>query len=83
LSEVADAMIEAQRRAEAEIPLEEVYKRWPVSTDPEVHVQALLALFTTGVTHVLVHSGQSDQLRVIRFYGQEVLPRMRQLLPRP
>jgi F420-dependent hydroxymycolic acid dehydrogenase len=72
-----------QQRAEAEIPLEEVYQRWPVSTDPDVHVQALLTLFTSGVTHVLVHSGQPDQLRVIRFYGQEVLPRVRQLLQAP
>jgi len=66
-----------QQRAEAEIPLEQVYQEWPVSTDAEVHVQALTELFTSGATHVNIHCGQADQRRVIDFYGQEVLPRLR------
>ena len=66
-----------QQRAEAEIPLEQVYKDWPVSTDPNVHVQALTELFDSGVTQVNIHSGQADQKRVIDFYGKEVLPRLR------
>jgi hypothetical protein len=43
-----------------------------------VHAQALLQLFNDGVTHVSVHSGQPHQLQVINFYGQQVLPRVRQ-----
>jgi G6PDH family F420-dependent oxidoreductase len=66
-----------QQRAAAEIPLEQVYQEWPVSTDAEVHVQALTELFTSGATHVNIHCGQADQRRVIDFYGQEVLPRLR------
>jgi F420-dependent hydroxymycolic acid dehydrogenase len=62
------------------VPLEEVYKNWPVSLDPDVHVQALMQLFNAGVTQVYVHSGQQDQMRVINFYGQQVLPRLRQQL---
>jgi TAT-translocated FGD2 family F420-dependent dehydrogenase len=67
-----------QRKADTEIPLEEVYKEWPVSTDPDVHVKAILKLFGQGATTVFVHSGQADQQRVIEFYGQQVLPRLRQ-----
>jgi len=68
---------EIQRRAEAEIPLEEVYKDFIVSTDPEVHVKALQEAFKGGASEVHVHSGQADQRRVIEFYGKEVLPRLR------
>lgn len=66
-------------RAEIEIPLEEVYKDWPISTDPNVHVQALQKLFDMGATQVFVHSGQLDQQRVINFYAQSVLPRWKRL----
>jgi coenzyme F420-dependent glucose-6-phosphate dehydrogenase len=69
-----------QERAAAEVPLEKVYKEWPVSTDPEVHAQSLLELFQAGVTEAHVHSGQHDQMRVIDFYGREVLPRVRRRL---
>jgi F420-dependent hydroxymycolic acid dehydrogenase len=68
---------EIQRRAEAELPLEEVYKSFTVSTDPEVHVKALQEAFKGGATEVHIHSGQADQRRVIEFYGKEVLPRLR------
>jgi hypothetical protein len=68
---------EIEQRAKAEIPLEEVYKEWPVSTDPEVHAKAIHGLFDSGATEVHIHSGQQDQKRVIQFYGKEVLPRLR------
>lgn len=74
-SEITDpATIES--RARAEVPLETVYRDWPISTDPDVHLQALTKLFDAGVTAVLVHSGQEDQMRVIDFYGTRVLPRV-------
>jgi TAT-translocated FGD2 family F420-dependent dehydrogenase len=66
-----------QQRAEAEIPLEQVYKEWPVSTDPEVHVKTVTELFNSGATIVNIHSGQADQKKVIEFYGKEVLPRLK------
>src|SRR5580658_3211602 len=63
-----------QDRANAELPLEKVYGRWPISTDPDVHVKALMELFASGATIVNVHSGQADQRAVIDFYGSHVLP---------
>jgi hypothetical protein len=42
---------------------------------PDVHAKALIELFRSGAT-VNVHSGQSDQRRVIDFYGEHVLPKV-------
>lgn len=66
-----------QQRAEAEIPLEEVYKGLVISTAPDVHVKALQDAFRGGASEVHIHAGQPDQRRVIQFYGKEVLPRLR------
>lgn len=67
---------EIQRQAKAEIPLEQVFADWPVSTDPNVHIKAVEELFQSGVTIVNIHNGQADQERVIEFYGKEVLPKV-------
>ncbi len=67
---------EIQRQAKAEIPLEQVYADWPVSTDPNVHIKAIEELFQSGATIVNIHSGQADQERVVEFYGKEVLPKV-------
>ena len=64
-----------QRRAEQEIPLEQVYSSWIIGEDPEVHIEGLKKLFDAGVTSVIVHSAQADQERVIDFYGKSVLPK--------
>ena len=68
---------EIQRRAEAEIPLEKVYRDWPVSTDPGQHITVINELFDSGATIVNIHTGQADQMRVIEFYGNEVLPHVK------
>lgn len=75
LTQVPDP-IEIQRRAEQEVPLEQVYSGWPVSPDPQVHAQALQKLIDNGATYIFVHSPQGDQRRVVEFYGHEVLPRL-------
>jgi F420-dependent hydroxymycolic acid dehydrogenase len=69
---------EIQRQAEAEIPIEQIVKEWPVSTDPKRHVAVVSELFDSGATIVNIHSGQADQKRVIDFYGSHVLPALRQ-----
>lgn len=67
---------EIQRRAESEIPLEQVYGDWPVGTDPNAHLKVINELFESGATIVNIHSGQADQERLIEFYGREVLPKI-------
>lgn len=66
-----------QRRAEQQVKLEDVYARWTVGEDPDVHVRAIEWLAEAGATDVFIHSGQPDQQRVIDFYAREVLPRVR------
>ena len=69
-----------QDRATAELALDKVYGKWPISTDPDVHVKKLIELFDSGATIVNVHSGQADQRHVIEFYGKHVLPRVHEQL---
>jgi TAT-translocated FGD2 family F420-dependent dehydrogenase len=68
---------EIQRRAEAELPIEKVTEGWPISTDPAVHAKTISELFDSGATIVNIHTGQHDQMRVIDFYGKQVLPRVK------
>jgi TAT-translocated FGD2 family F420-dependent dehydrogenase len=67
-------------QAREQIPAEQVIKTYTVSEDPEPHVKKLVELFRGGVTQVYVHSGQSDQRRVIDLYGREVIPAVRREL---
>ncbi len=69
--------ITIQQHAEQNIPLEDVYGQWMVSTDPEAHARAIQELLDKGVTHVFVHSAQPDQAAVAEFFGRQVLPRVR------
>ncbi len=66
-----------QRRAEDKLRVEDVASQFLVSGEPERHVRRLRQIMDLGATDVVVHSGQSDQLRAIHFYGREVLPRLR------
>jgi hypothetical protein len=68
---------EIQQRTEKEIPLDKVYKDWPVSTESTAHLKVITELFDSGVTSVNIHSGQADQARVIDFYGKEVMPHLK------
>jgi alkanesulfonate monooxygenase SsuD/methylene tetrahydromethanopterin reductase-like flavin-dependent oxidoreductase (luciferase family) len=67
---------EIEKRAKAELPLDQVYGDWPVSTDPAVLIAAIQKLFDSGATIVNIHSGQPDQMQVLEFYGKNVLPRL-------
>ncbi|MGE5334821.1 MAG: TIGR03557 family F420-dependent LLM class oxidoreductase [Nitrososphaerota archaeon] len=71
-----------QQRATRDIPLSQVYADWPVSNDPEPHIEGLQKLVDGGVSHIFVHSPQPDQQRVIRFYGERVLPKISRAVKR-
>ena len=70
-----------QRAAEQRLPLEEVYGRWIVGTDPEHHVRGIQKLLDEGATDVFIHSGQADQRRVMDFYARHVVPHVRRREP--
>jgi len=63
-----------QQKAEREIPLETVYKDWPVGTDPEVHIRKIQELGAKGATHVVITTATPNQREVIEFYGSKVIP---------
>lgn len=66
-----------QRRAEEDVTIEEVLKKWKIGSDPQVHIEAVQELIDGGVSTIFVHSAQPDQERVIEFYGKEVLPHVK------
>ncbi|HVN19044.1 MAG TPA: hypothetical protein VMU05_09740 [Dongiaceae bacterium] len=68
---------EIQQQADSQIPLQQVYADWPVSTDPNVHIKAISDLYDSGVTIANIHTAQPDQERVIEFYGREIIPRLK------
>ena len=69
--------VEIRQRADAEVPLRDVYKKWVISQSPDAHAQAILGLLNAGISHVQVHSPQQDQPPVIDFFGKQVLPIIR------
>lgn len=69
---------EIQRQTESEIPPEQLISEWPLGTDRAVHADVIAKLFDSGVAIVNIHSGQSDQKKVIEFYASNVLPKLRQ-----
>ena len=65
-----------QRRAERDVSLDQTYGNWVISEDPQEHLQALQRLIDGGVTHIFLQSPQQDQEKVIKFYADNVLPRI-------
>jgi len=57
-----------QRHADSEIPIEKALSSWAVGTDPAMHIKKVHELFDSGVTIVNIHSGQSDQKKLLEFY---------------
>lgn len=68
---------EIDRRAQAEVPLDDVLTMWTVSPDPQEHIAKLQELIEGGVTHIYVHAGNQDQQRAVQFYRDQVLPAVR------
>ncbi len=64
-------------RLAAELPLEQAASRWLVSDDPEEHVEQIRPYVELGFRHLVFHAPGDDQVRFLRLYGREVLPRLR------
>ncbi|HYM51064.1 MAG TPA: glucose-6-phosphate dehydrogenase (coenzyme-F420) [Candidatus Limnocylindrales bacterium] len=67
---------EMERRA-AEVA-DQAHRRWLVSNDPEEHLEQLRPYLELGFTHLVFHAPGPDQVRFLRLYGKEVLPRLRE-----
>lgn len=67
--------VDIERQA-AQIPLKQIYDKWTVSADPQIHIQTIQHLIDAGASQVSIHSPQGDQRKVIEFFGREVLPQV-------
>jgi coenzyme F420-dependent glucose-6-phosphate dehydrogenase len=72
--------IEMQRLADA-MSAEDAASRFIVSTDPDEHVAAILRYVDLGFTNLIFHAPGPDQARFLRLYGEEILPRLRAVVP--
>ena len=61
------------------LPVDDVARRWIVSTDPDEHAERLLPYLDLGFTHLIFHAPGPDQQRFLALYSAEVLPRLRRL----
>jgi F420-dependent hydroxymycolic acid dehydrogenase len=68
---------EIRRLAEARTTPEHVLASWIVSTDPQVHIEAIAEIVKQGFTHIFFHAAQEDQHAFIDIYGKHVLPGVR------
>ncbi|HKB32716.1 MAG TPA: glucose-6-phosphate dehydrogenase (coenzyme-F420) [Candidatus Dormibacteraeota bacterium] len=58
--------------------VEEVaHRRWLVSDDPDEHIEQLKPYLDLGFNHLVFHAPGDDQLRFLKLYGEQILPRLR------
>ena len=67
---------EMERLAD-ELPLEQAASRWIVSDDPDEHLERIRPYIELGFTHLVFHAPGPDQMRFLKLYGEQILPRLR------
>jgi coenzyme F420-dependent glucose-6-phosphate dehydrogenase len=67
--------LEMERLADA-LPIERVAKRWIVSSDPEEHVEMIKPYIAMGFNHLVFHAPGPDQVRFMRLYSDQIIPRL-------
>jgi len=67
---------EMERLAD-ELPLEQAASRWIVSDDPNEHLERIRPYVELGFTHLVFHAPGPDQMRFLKLYGEQILPRLR------
>jgi coenzyme F420-dependent glucose-6-phosphate dehydrogenase len=70
--------LEMEKLSDA-LPVERAASRWIVSNDPDEHVSRMKPYLDMGFTHLVFHAPGPDQERFLRLYGEQVLPRLRQM----
>lgn len=70
--------VEMERLAD-ELPDEHIAKRWIVTNDPDEVVEEIRPYVEWGFNHLVVHAPGGDQARFLRQFGEDVLPKLREL----
>ncbi|WP_404385423.1 glucose-6-phosphate dehydrogenase (coenzyme-F420) [Knoellia locipacati] len=68
-------------RAADELPIEQVAKRWIVTSRPEDVVDAVREYTDLGFDHLVFHGPGGDQERFLRSFTEQVVPGLRELVP--
>ncbi len=66
-------------KAANELPIEQVAKRWIVSSDPDEAVEKVAAYFHWGLNHLVFHAPGHDQRRFLELFEKDLAPRLRRL----
>jgi coenzyme F420-dependent glucose-6-phosphate dehydrogenase len=70
--------IEMEAAADA-LPIEQVAKRWIVSSDPDEVVAQVKPYIDAGLNHLVFHGPGHDQKRFIELFERDLAPRLRAL----
>jgi coenzyme F420-dependent glucose-6-phosphate dehydrogenase len=73
-----DDPVEMERLAD-ELSDEHIAKRWIVTNDPEEVVELIRPYLDWGFNHLVVHAPGHDQSRFLTQFGEDILPRLREL----
>jgi coenzyme F420-dependent glucose-6-phosphate dehydrogenase len=69
--------VEMERLADA-LPIERAASRWIVSSNPDEHIEKIKPYIEMGFRHLVFHAPGPDQVRFLKLYGEQVLPKLRQ-----
>ncbi|ABH00813.1 probable glucose-6-phosphate 1-dehydrogenase (plasmid) [Rhodococcus jostii RHA1] len=70
--------IEMEAAADA-LPIEQVAKRWIVSSDPDDAVAQVKQYIDAGLNHLVFHAPGHDQKRFLELFDRDLAPRLRAL----
>ena len=70
--------IEVEKAADA-LPIEQVAKRWIVSSDPDEAVDKVADYVGYGLNHLVFHAPGHDQRRFLELFKTDLAPRLRRL----
>jgi coenzyme F420-dependent glucose-6-phosphate dehydrogenase len=66
-------------KAADELPIDQVARRWIVTSDPEEAVARVRPYVEAGFNHLVFHGPGHDQERFLRTFADQVLPGLREL----
>jgi coenzyme F420-dependent glucose-6-phosphate dehydrogenase len=53
------------------------HRRWLVANEPDEHIEQLRPYLELGFNHLVFHAPGDDQVRFLKLYGSQILPRLR------
>jgi len=68
--------LEMEKLADA-LPAERAAKRWIVSSDPDEQVERIKPYIELGFRHLVFHAPGPDQMRFLKLFSEQVVPRLR------